>query len=379
MARRGASSTPESAPDNQDRVGMTGTAHPIRFLTLAIAALVAVALITPVPAQASRSRVEQLRAELNEINDEFKRAGAAYDKAFWALDETEAAIEKTSGRIGDNEVALAEAQDQLQDRMASWYRSDDLGLVGFLVAADDFEDFVTRMDYASRIAAADASAIERVETLLAQLRKDRARLETEKQQRAEDLGRFKTERDALQRQLASKRSEYDRVQRALAEAARREEAARQRLQAGAVVPMRSDASAVAGPNGMVFPVAGPHYYSDTWGASRDGGRRRHRGTDVMAPTGTPVVATLAGTVSRGDGARSGLMIRLVAANGWEFYYMHLDRILVGSGRVSPGQVIGTVGYTGNASASAPHLHFEIHIPGRGAVNPYSYLRQMQGR
>jgi murein DD-endopeptidase MepM/ murein hydrolase activator NlpD len=348
-------------------------------------ALLAVALLLPTQAPAAKSRVEQLQADLNKINDEFKRAGAAYDKAFWALDETEAEIEKTTARIGENEIALDEAQVQLQGRMASWYRSDDLGLMGFLLGAEDFDDFVTRMEYASRIASVDASTIERVEGLLTELRDDHERLEIEQKERAKNAERFKAERDSLQKKLRDKKAEYDRVQRELAEAARREQEARQRAQvaAGRAVPAPTlsragSVAAPAGPNGMVFPVAGPNYYSDTWGASRGGGRRTHKGTDIMAATGTPVVATMSGTVSASNGSTSGLYLRLRADNGWSFHYMHLNSFTVSSGRVTAGQVIGTVGYTGNASASAPHLHFEIH-PSGSAVNPYPYLRQMQGR
>jgi murein DD-endopeptidase MepM/ murein hydrolase activator NlpD len=357
---------------------MTRTAHPIRSLLLVVTALLTVAFLLPTQAPAANSKVEQLQSELNKINDEFKKAGAEYEKAFWALDETEAEIEKTTARIAENELALDEAQIQLQGRMSSWYRSDDLGLMGFLLGADDFEDFITRMDYASRIATADASAIEQVQGLLTQLRDDRENLEIEQQARAENVDRFKAERDALQKKLSAKKSEYELVQRELAAAA----AARQREQAASsratVVPSRSGVTAVAGPNGMVFPVAGPNYYSDTWGASRAGGRRRHKGTDIMAATGTPAVATLSGSVSVSNGATSGLYLTLRADNGWSFHYMHLNSVSVSSGRVNAGQVIGTVGYSGNASASAPHLHFEIH-PGGSAVNPYPYLRQMQGR
>ncbi len=361
---------------------MTGTATLRRTLCLIVTAFVAVALLVPEHADANAQRVEQLRAELNKINDEFARAGAAYDKAFWALDETEKAIEDTTARIGENEVALGEAQDVLQARVSSWYRADNLGFIEFLLGAQDFNDLVTRLDYATRIAQDDASAIQQVEGLLAELREDRERLEVEQAERSAKVDAFKAERDALQKRLQSKRAEYERVQRELAEEARRAEEARQRAAAASSRPAAAPlpaAAAVAGPNGMVFPVAGPNYYSDTWGASRAGGRRRHIGTDIMAATGTPVVATLSGTVSRGNGATSGLLIRLNADNGWTFYYMHLDSIIVGSGRVTAGQTIGTVGYTGNASASAPHLHYEIHLPGRGAVNPYPYLRQMQGR
>lgn len=361
---------------------MTRASRFTRVLSGAVTLIVAGALLLPEVSPANTSEVEQLRAQLNKINDEFKRAGAAFDKAFWALDETEKSIEDTTGRISANEAELAEAQELLQGRISAWYRSDELGFLNFLLGAQDFSDLVTRMEYASRIALTDAGAIDRVETLLAELREDRERLESEREEHNKQVEKFKGERDKLEKRLRDKQAEYDRVQRELAEAARRAEEARQRTAAAntsaPAVPV-SRGTVPAGPNGMVFPVAGPNYYSDTWGASRAGGRRTHKGTDIMAATGTPAVATLGGTVTRGNGATSGLYLRLNADNGWTFYYMHLDSIIIGSGRVEAGQTIGTVGYTGNASASAPHLHYEIHLPGRGAVNPYPYLRQMQGR
>lgn len=123
----------------------------------------------------------------------------------------------------------------------------------------------------------------------------------------------------------------------------------------------------------LFPVAGKSTFVDSWGAPRSGGRR-HKGTDIMAATGTPLLAVRDGVVTSKSSGLGGLTIWLETADGVRYYYAHLDEVLVASGEVRVGDVIGTVGSTGNASASAPHLHFEIHDP--DARNPYQTLLQM---
>ncbi len=127
-----------------------------------------------------------------------------------------------------------------------------------------------------------------------------------------------------------------------------------------------------------FPVGGSYTYSNDWGAPRSQGS--HQGTDIMAARGTPVRAVANGTISRVTRAESGLggiSMWMRDGAGNTYYFAHLTQILGGmevGTRVTAGQQIATVGNTGDARYGAPHLHFEIHPGGGGAINPYHELR-----
>jgi len=124
---------------------------------------------------------------------------------------------------------------------------------------------------------------------------------------------------------------------------------------------------------------------DTFDEGRDG--RRHEAVDIMAARGTPVLAVDDGTVVKLFYSRRGgiTIYQFDPAQTWCYYYAHLDRYADGIQEkmtVHKGQVIGYVGSTGDASASAPHLHFAIFKLGlekhwwQGtAINPYPILRR----
>jgi peptidoglycan LD-endopeptidase LytH len=127
---------------------------------------------------------------------------------------------------------------------------------------------------------------------------------------------------------------------------------------------------------LVFPVAWDgatvisHFLE-----SRDAGERRHLGVDIAAPRGTPVVAAAAGTVERVEETELGGRVVWIRepATGRFHFYAHLDRQLVAAGaRVAAGDVVGTVGTTGNASESTPHLHYGV-FAGHVVLDPLPLL------
>ena len=142
-------------------------------------------------------------------------------------------------------------------------------------------------------------------------------------------------------------------------------------------------SAAATPrNGTVnlerFPVQGHCGFGDTWHQSRGNGRV-HEGVDIIAPTGNLLYAVDDGVITTQywdyPGRRSGNGLKLTAADGTYYVYLHLSAFAPGiakGSRVEAGDVIGFVGSTG--SSATPHLHFEIHPGGGAPVNPYPYVK-----
>jgi murein DD-endopeptidase MepM/ murein hydrolase activator NlpD len=141
-------------------------------------------------------------------------------------------------------------------------------------------------------------------------------------------------------------------------------------------------STTAPAGSMVFPVSGPHTIGQGFGAARSG--HSHQGQDIMAACGTPLVAvtrTKVKFVSKQSLAGNYVVIRNKKLHQ-DYMYAHLaTRASVTKGQiVMPGQQIGIVGQTGDATAC--HLHFELWVGkwyrGGHPVNPLPYLQTYAG-
>src|SRR5688572_4906845 len=128
---------------------------------------------------------------------------------------------------------------------------------------------------------------------------------------------------------------------------------------------------------LIFPIEGRDggRLAGSFGDPRDAGGREHQGIDIFAPRGTRVVAAAEGSVSSvTTNNLGGNVIWIRTARGQSHYYAHLDEHLVGPGtRVRAGEPIATVGNTGNARTTAPHLHFGIYRRGSGAIDPFPFI------
>jgi MYXO-CTERM domain-containing protein len=143
-----------------------------------------------------------------------------------------------------------------------------------------------------------------------------------------------------------------------------------------------------------YPVAGPHDggwhtnniqescpphpghdNSDFIGGS-------HYGNDLFGQEGTPVRAVVSGVAVRvGWNTVGGLRVTIEDSCGWQYYAAHLESItpgLTAGESVEAGEIIGTLGDTGNAAGTHPHVHFSIYPDGDydAGIDPFPYLQQV---
>jgi peptidoglycan LD-endopeptidase LytH len=118
-----------------------------------------------------------------------------------------------------------------------------------------------------------------------------------------------------------------------------------------------------------------------WHAPRSGGRR-HQGVDLFADRGTNVISATRGRVWKvGTDALGGRVVTVLGDGPAFYYYAHLDGFAEGlkvGQRVLPGTPLGTVGNTGNARTTPPHLHFGVYEVGAWrtrAVDPVPLLKR----
>ncbi|MFP4148663.1 MAG: peptidoglycan DD-metalloendopeptidase family protein [Nitriliruptoraceae bacterium] len=200
------------------------------------------------------------------------------------------------------------------------------------------------------------------------------------------LARVEARQGQLRDELARARAAEEAARRAAEEAARRaaEEAAGTSGRSGAEgsgggrlsLPGAGGGPPIAG---LVCPVQGAvagRDFSNDWGYPRSGGRT-HQGNDIFAARGTPIVAVADAVIVRWNPPSAptglgGITVTYRTADGSEWYNAHLDSVAEGIApgvQVTRGQPIGTVGNTGNARTTPPHVHLGRRYAGSW-VNPW---------
>jgi murein DD-endopeptidase MepM/ murein hydrolase activator NlpD len=282
----------------------------------------------------------------------------------------------------------------LSQRLVDIYESNNPDAMTVILSAHGFNDLLSRYDYLQRIQSQDTSIAVRVKRLRNEEKETVERVRAARNAIADkkaELEQTQAELEARQADLADARAQDQQILSQVQQTQDQLEGdvsdisaqiasqlqAKQQAEAAAAAAAQSSGTttAPAGPvqgessSGMIWPVNGPitspFCEPRPWEAC-------HPGIDIGVPSGTPIQAAAAGTVSiAGVESGYGNYTCIDHGGGISTCYAHQESISVSVGQqVSQGQVIGYSDCTG--LCFGPHLHFEVRVNGN-PVDPMGYL------
>jgi murein DD-endopeptidase MepM/ murein hydrolase activator NlpD len=326
------------------------------------------------PLAAAQARVTDAMKAANKTVADLKDAEARY---FHLEDQ----IAKTGDAIDHLRVDRLRLAKLARLRAVAAYRGGTVMIEDLIGGDGDVMDAARRATMLDRVNARGNEAIDQLAGITSELQRRGASLRNAIKHQEKAL------RDLKKREA--------RTTRAVDEAQRAEQALRARLVAEKresefavrVTQARAEARAQLGDTGgggsagqiivggtWVCPVQGALSFRDDFGEPRSGGRS-HKGNDVFAAPGTPLVAVTNGSVFFQSDPLGGNAAYVNGSDGNTYYYAHLDDYVGGARAVQAGELIGHVGSSGNADGGAAHLHFEIRVggPNGSQIDPYPTL------
>ncbi|MBR5529602.1 MAG: peptidoglycan DD-metalloendopeptidase family protein [Oscillospiraceae bacterium] len=314
-------------------------------------------------------------------------------------------ISDKNAELEDAKARLAELNKKNKERIRAMEEDGELSYWSVLFKANDFADFLDRVNMVNEIAAADkrrldeiSAVAEEISKVMAELETEKAALEVTKKELDDTQAELEKKREAADALLAELVATGEEYQKLLDEAEDKaaeigkdikdtknkyDNAKRQEWLATSVPPTKKPSGGGGGSAGTGQVVAGIKWLvpcNYTRFSSPYGMRlhpvykvyKMHYGVDLGAKQGTPIIATRAGTIKWATWDNSaGFYVGIDHGDGFQSIYMHMTHYIVSKGqKVNAGQVIGYVGSTG--TSTGPHLHFGIKYNGN-YVNPANYI------
>ena len=350
-------------------------------------------------------KAEQLEKEIEDIEASREDTLAYIEKLDKKTASLEADIETTSVNIGEKEVELATANEQLvlaedemqkqyetmKTRIKYMYENGNQDYLDILFSSRDIGDLLNRAEYIEKISEYDQNMFQ--EFRMKKEAVDAKRLEIENQLlelegMKEDLTAEKAALTELTENKKKKIAEWnekialsEEQATAYAKKAAEAEAEVEKLllakQAEIDAKNGSGSGGGAGGDGtFIWPLKISGRISSYFGPRNSptaGASSYHKGIDVAAPTGTHIIASASGTVVTATYSSSaGNYVMISHGNRMYTVYMHCSRLAVSEGdSVTQGQLIAYVGSTGISTGA--HLHFGISKDGE-YVNPLNYVQ-----
>ena len=363
-------------------------------------------------AEKARAAAELIQGKIDSVSELKRQLDEEAYVATADYEEKQAALDETLYRIDENETKLVEVTAELNEkhavlekRVRDIYINGQISYLDVLFGAQDFGDFLTRMDLLKRVMIRDSELVADVLAYQTEIKKVGKQLEADKQIQEELATKAQLAMDVKLEKVAKQQALIDLMQndkevydrqydemmassaeverlihakeeemRRAAEAARRQaEMEARAAQSGNVVEFDGGYVMQSFGGGMIWPISGPITSEFGWRTHPIfGSQRFHSGLDIGGDYGMPIHAAASGVViEAGWIGGYGNTIMIEHGSGIVTLYGHNESLAVGVGQqVNQGDVIAYCGSTGNSTG--PHCHFEVRVNGE-PVSPWDYL------
>jgi murein DD-endopeptidase MepM/ murein hydrolase activator NlpD len=322
------------------------------------------------------TRISHESAQLERLTEEVAALRNREAVVAALLAQKQAELEQAQARLDHLKRRLREAVQILEQRLIAIYESNEPDLITVLLQSHGFDDLLARTQYMETLQHQDNDIVARVRGLRNEMqvtvntvRTARDQIAARKRELEATRVKLKQRTDALATARRKQHSTLTQIRKQKEDLEGDLSAISQKIAEQLAANTGSlPAGPIRGGSGMfIWPVNGPVVsgFGMRWG-------RMHEGIDIAVPTGTPIRAAAAGSVSiAGSVGGYGNYTCISHGGSLSTCYAHQERILVSVGQqVAQAQVIGISDCTGHCLG--PHVHFEVRVNGQ-AVDPLGYL------